>query len=163
MIIECINCNKKFDVNSELIPSTGRTMQCGSCNHVWFFDKTNYNQKEISNNITQKENEILTTINDNKRNKIKTSIKSNEFSYEESSNIDKNKNKKIISPKHKSNLTFFKFLSYIVVLIISLVGLIIIIDTFKVMLYSYFPKLEFLLFSFFETLKDIELFFKDLI
>ena len=38
MIIECINCNKKFDVNSELIPSTGRTIQCGSCNHVWFFD-----------------------------------------------------------------------------------------------------------------------------
>ena len=38
MIIQCINCNKNFDVNSELIPSSGRTIQCGSCNHVWFFD-----------------------------------------------------------------------------------------------------------------------------
>ena len=37
MIIECINCNKKFDVNSELIPNSGRTIQCGSCGHVWFF------------------------------------------------------------------------------------------------------------------------------
>ena len=36
MIIECINCNKKFDVNSELIPESGRTIQCGSCNHIWF-------------------------------------------------------------------------------------------------------------------------------
>ena len=39
MIIECINCSKKFDVNSELIPSEGRTIQCGSCNHIWFFKK----------------------------------------------------------------------------------------------------------------------------
>ena len=39
MIIKCINCAKKFDVNSELIPSEGRTIQCGSCNHIWFFKK----------------------------------------------------------------------------------------------------------------------------
>ena len=38
MIIECINCNKVFEVNSELIPENGRTIQCGSCNHVWFFN-----------------------------------------------------------------------------------------------------------------------------
>ena len=41
MIIGCINCSKKFKVNSDLIPSTGRTIQCGSCNHVWFFDRNN--------------------------------------------------------------------------------------------------------------------------
>ena len=37
MIIECINCNKVFEVNSELIPENGRTIQCGSCNHIWFY------------------------------------------------------------------------------------------------------------------------------
>ena len=37
MIIECINCSKIFEVNAELIPSSGRTIQCGSCNHVWFY------------------------------------------------------------------------------------------------------------------------------
>ena len=37
MIIECVNCNKKFEVNSELIPLQGRTIQCGSCNHIWFY------------------------------------------------------------------------------------------------------------------------------
>ena len=41
MIIECINCSKKFTVSSDMIPSTGRTIQCGSCNHVWFFDPNN--------------------------------------------------------------------------------------------------------------------------
>ena len=38
MIIECINCNKVFEVNSELIPENGRTIQCGSCNYVWFYN-----------------------------------------------------------------------------------------------------------------------------
>ena len=46
MIIECINCSKKFDVDSNLIPSEGRTIQCGSCNHVWFFKKKRKSSKK---------------------------------------------------------------------------------------------------------------------
>ena len=45
MIIECVNCNKKFEVNSELIPRTGRTIQCGSCNHTWFFKSPQITKK----------------------------------------------------------------------------------------------------------------------
>ena len=37
MIIDCIKCDKKFEVNASLIPDGGRTIQCGSCNHVWFY------------------------------------------------------------------------------------------------------------------------------
>ena len=47
MIIECINCHKKFVVNSDLIPTEGRNIQCGSCNHLWFF-KPDRIQKKIS-------------------------------------------------------------------------------------------------------------------
>ena len=50
MIIQCINCGKKFDVNSDLIPNYGRTIQCGSCNHVWFYNPNKENtliEKEI--------------------------------------------------------------------------------------------------------------------
>ncbi len=54
MIIECINCNKKFDVNSELIPSSGRTIQCGSCNHIWFFDPSKIIPKNITKPIKKK-------------------------------------------------------------------------------------------------------------
>ena len=68
-----------------------------------------------------------------------------------------------LNSQDKSNFTFFKFLSYILVIIISFIALIIILDTFKTPLYSLFPKLEFFLFSLFETLKDINLFIKDLI
>ena len=50
MIIECINCNKKFNVNSDLIPENGRLIQCGSCNHSWNFKKEVILQDQISNN-----------------------------------------------------------------------------------------------------------------
>ena len=39
MIINVINCKKKFEVDSSLIPNEGRLLQCGSCNHIWFFKK----------------------------------------------------------------------------------------------------------------------------
>ena len=39
MIIKCINCNKRFEVNPDLIPNEGRNIQCGACNHIWFFNK----------------------------------------------------------------------------------------------------------------------------
>ena len=44
MIIECVNCSKKFDVNSDLIPTNGRTIQCGSCGHTWFYKKNDQYQ-----------------------------------------------------------------------------------------------------------------------
>ena len=37
MIIECVNCNKKFNINPDLIPQEGREIQCGSCNHRWHY------------------------------------------------------------------------------------------------------------------------------
>jgi predicted Zn finger-like uncharacterized protein len=39
MIITCNNCNKKFDLDSNLIPDKGRLLQCASCNYKWFFKK----------------------------------------------------------------------------------------------------------------------------
>ena len=39
MIITCNNCNKRFDIDSTLIPDEGRLLQCASCNHKWFFKK----------------------------------------------------------------------------------------------------------------------------
>ena len=78
--------------------------------------------------------------------------------------IDQIKKKTLEKTKtRKTSSTLGKFLSYILVFLISSIALIIILDTFKSQLYVYFPKLELLLFSLFETLKDINLFIKDLI
>jgi predicted Zn finger-like uncharacterized protein len=160
MIIECIKCNKKFEVNSDLIPEEGRTIQCGSCDHIWFYNKINQHNTNTDKDI----------IKDNTSDKIiEKSYKSTQDNDEvdilldhEKQTKDKQKNTQKQSLKTKRNFSFSKFLSYIIVLIISFVGLIIILDTFKSPLYKIFPNLEFLLFSFFETLLDIRLFIKDL-
>ena len=72
MIIECINCNKVFEVNSELIPENGRTIQCGSCNHVWFYNpKIKDIKKEIKQDVEIDVKE-KPTISQTKKNEAKT-------------------------------------------------------------------------------------------
>ena len=153
MIIECINCSKIFDVNSDLIPSTGRTIQCGSCNHVWFFNPNKVNLK-LKEEIQPK---TSIPINSQKIKDIRPKKKND--------NLSKAEKKKFEVTKYqaKSNFNITKLLSYILVSIISFIALIILIDTFKSVLYVIFPGLELMIFSLFETLKDIQLFIKDLI
>ena len=37
MIIKCVKLNKKFNVDTKLIPEKGRQIQCGLCDHIWYF------------------------------------------------------------------------------------------------------------------------------
>ena len=158
MIIECVNCNKKFEVNSELIPTEGRSIQCGSCGHLWFFEK---NKKRT---ITPTKSKII-----KKSISIDTQDNNNEFSnkseieiFEGKTNVSKDKFL-IKKTQKKTKLTLGNFLSYIIVSIVSFIALIIILDTFKLPLYNFFPQLETILYNLFETLEDIRLFVKDLI
>jgi len=149
MIIECIKCSKKFEVNSDLIPSEGRTIQCGSCDHVWFFkkQKISFNKDNIKKDVSEIPKKDL---------KIKT---------DKIKKIDKiinRKNKALVEYK-KSSFTFIKFLRYIIVFVLSVGGLFLVLDTFKIPLSNFFPKLELILFSFYEIFQDIFLFLKDLI
>ena len=152
MIIECINCNKKFEVNSDLIPKEGRNIQCGSCNHLWFFEKNN--QINLGNIKTK---EVSIPPKRKKNNNLKKNVVSNNKSF------DSGQKTSLVKFEKNSDFTISKFLSYILVGIISFITFIIFLDTFKSPLYNYFPNLEFLLFNFYETIIDISLFVKDLI
>ena len=149
MIIICINCDKKFEVDKALIPEKGRNIQCGSCNHVWFF-KENLNEKkknkpsklEKKKNNIEKEiiiNENLSSQNEDRRNlpAIKKEIKSTNF--------------------------LFKIFSFLVVLTLTLISIIVILDTFENNLIKIFPNLELVLYNLFESIKDIKLFLNDLV
>ena len=151
MIIECVNCNKKFNVNSELIPSAGRTIQCGSCDHLWFYKKTDIIKPNLEKIIPI----VDKTKPKQKINKIDKKSKSIKWIN--------NKGSEIVEYKSKSNFSFSNFLSYLIVMIISFIALIIVVDTFKSPLYKFFPNLEIILFNLFELLKDIKLFIIDLI
>ena len=152
MIIECINCNKKFEVNSKLIPEVGRNIQCGSCNHLWFFNKNN--QINLGNIKTK---EVSIPPKRKKNNNLKKKVVSNNARF------DSGQKTALVKFEKNSDFTISKFLSYILVGIISFITFIIFLDTFKSPLYNYFPNLEFLLFNFYETIIDISLFVKDLI
>ena len=163
MIITCINCDKKFNVNSELIPNEGRTIQCGLCNFTWYFKKDNREDLKLKEVDIKKEEIFLNKKDEDNKKTKKIQKKKEKFKYSKADNIPSNKGSEIVKYKSQSNFTLFSFLSYIIIFIISFIALIILLDTFKFSLYVFFPNLETIMFSFFETLKDIKLFIKDLI
>ena len=160
MIIECINCNKKFEVDPKLIPEKGRSIQCGSCTHKWFYKKDAQETILEINDETPVEN----TNQEIKINKDITEDKVDTNKITEEIVKDKIESKKNDETKtlKKSNI-LSKIISYLIVAIISFVALIIVLDTFKTPLNNIFPNLELLLFNLYETFEDIGLFLKDLI
>ena len=144
MIIECPKCNKKFQIDQNLIPNNGRTLQCGSCDHNWFF------KFENENKVKNEDIQIDEKVNDSKE---KTSFEENIIEDEkENTNNVENKIK-------ESNLNYFKI---ILVAIISFVAFIIILDTFKNPLTSIFPNIKIILDNLYQSLHDIKLFMLDL-
>ena len=72
MIVACEKCSKQFNIRDNLIPETGRLLQCGSCNHKWFYKLSVSNEKK---KIIEKI--IETTIPEEKKEIQKEEIKEN--------------------------------------------------------------------------------------
>ena len=155
MIINCPSCRKKFELDENLIPDKGRLLKCGSCDQTWFYNKN----VESSVKPPTEENILKTEIK--KKDLEIEDIKNNEI-YKSNRNLPDNKRTQLIKYKSNSNFTIGKFLSYILVSLISFVALIVILDTFKNPLSVFFPDLELILYNLFETLRDLTLFAKDL-
>ena len=147
MIIICPCGEKKFKVDENLIPDKGRLLKCGSCDQTWFFNK----------NANDKTEPLINKPTNRKK------ISYNDENFNISvGNVSKKPGSELVKYKSNNNFTFGKFLSYILVSIISFIAIIILLDTFKDPLSTIFPNLEFLLYNLFETLRDLILFAKDL-
>ena len=140
MIVSCEKCNKKFELDINLIPQTGRLLQCGSCSHQW-----HYKPKSKSNH----------------KNEIK--VLKNEVTYAENKIIKKPYKRKNIENNQKIDTIKPGFLNYLLVSIISFFAIILLAETFKIQISHFIPNLDFYLSSFYETMKDIFLFFEDLL
>ena len=150
MHIECENCNKKFELDSNLIPENGRELQCGSCEHIWFY------KKKI--NIIEKK-EIIEDQNINiKKEQIKKKIKKVKKELHEDE-----KHKKEYNIDQKVEKKDYNILKIFLVLIITFIAIIIVIDTFKSQLSFIYPNLDNLLNNLYQSITDVVLFFKDLI
>ena len=169
MIITCNNCNKKFDIDSTLIPDKGRLLQCASCDHKWFF------KKEVLENTVSPIDESITIDSINIFDQNNSSINEEEsvsntpkdevevdLEEETKEKIEVNINESIqvnTKPKKQKN---FKILNIFIVAIISSVAFIIIVDTFKYPIGKIVPNIEFILYNLYESIKDISLFIRDL-
>jgi predicted Zn finger-like uncharacterized protein len=149
MIITCPSCKKKFEIDAALIPDEGRTLKCGSCDHVWFYKKgeqiDNYKIEEKNLEISDKSIPTKSPIESIEKSKKKINDKA------------------LVKYQKKEILNLGKIFRYILVTILSLITLIVLLDTLKVPLSNTFPNLEFVLFNLYETIRDIILFLKDLI
>ena len=153
MIITCGQCHKKFEIESSLIPEKGRLLQCSSCTHQWFYKKDILEETEV---VIKKQD-------------IKS--KKNEPPVEEINNIKvfedlapaKEKKRKHSYKSIQTENKKLSFLNVILVFIISIIALIVLLDTFKSPISFMMPNIEFILESLYETLKDILLFIQDLL
>jgi len=162
MIIICPSCKKKFNLDINLIPSEGRDLQCGSCEHIWFYKKQEPISEplQIKEDIAIKEKEDSDKLNGDrsKDQLIKKPVEENKKVKSELLKFKETESKTEVIKKTQSS----KLFSYLIVFIISLGALIILLDTLKTPLIHIFPGLEVLLFNLYETLKDIKLFIIDL-
>ncbi len=147
MQITCENCLKNFEVKDSLIPTKGRILQCGSCNHKWFYLKNQFIEKKNILNIEESEETLDEKLKDqNEDKKIKKFIdnKENQLPY-----INKTKS--------------INYFNSFIVIVISLIALIILTDTFKNQISLVYPNIDFALNNLYESLNDIKLFIIDLV
>ena len=156
MIIICINCSKKFNVDSALIPVKGRLLQCSGCNHKWFFKKEFLNESVAPIHIDKPDEEI--DLFNKESDDLETQSSKNIELLDRQNNNDPALKKNLFNI-NKNN---YNILGLTIVFIISFIALIIVLDTFQDPISKNFNNIEFLLYNLYETISDIVLFLTDL-
>ena len=165
MIIECPTCEKRFEINESLLPKEGRNLQCGSCDRKWFYVPE---IKDIQKVISEPKfsNDIIDTFKEKEEKVEKSIVKkdNNILQPNKYTEIDKEVETKPINKNDKTAaVKKINYLKLLTVILISLAALILVLDTFKNALTPLFPNIKILLNNLYETLKDLFLFFNDLV
>ena len=172
MIIQCENCNKKFEIQDSLIPDKGRLLECGSCTHQWHY--TPIAKLELTNEVPIKDEpadevpiknepadevpikdepaEELIVKKTKKKSKIIKKI------YENDADNEIDQTNENITTKEKN----ISFINFILVSIISFVAIVILADTFKNQIAYIIPNISLYINELHEILRDIFLFIADL-
>ena len=153
MIITCPRCQKSFNIDDKLIPTEGRLVKCGACDHTWFF-------KPIENIEDKQDAASPNTTIIEEKNREFIRVKQNKETIKPK--VDKTKRNKKYLPvikKEKSK----NFSKLFLVFLISIIAIVILIDTFKVPLSNIIPNINFYLDNLYQSLIDIKLFTLNLI
>ena len=163
MIIECPACSKKFNIDEKLIPSEGRLLKCGNCEHTWFFKKEKNVKLEAE----------TTKLNEIKENKSKINTEPFEEPIKQTKKIRKKISKKsstkestskeLVSIDKSSISRENNIIKKIFIIIISIIAFILLIDTFKNQISLIFPGIVQMSDSLYLVINDLKLFIKDLV
>ena len=172
MIIQCENCNKKFEIQDNLIPDDGRLLECGSCAHQWHYKPIT--KLELTDEVPIKDEPAdEVPIKDEPTDevpikdepaeeliikKVKKKSKIIKKIYENDSDNEIDQTNENIKTKEK-NISFINFL---LVGIISFVAIVILVDTFKNQIAYVIPNISLYINELHEILRDIFLFIADL-
>ena len=162
MIIQCENCNKKFEIQDNLIPDKGRLLECGSCSHHWHY--TPITKLELTDEVPIKDepaNEILFKDEPVEELIVKKNIKKSKIIkkiYENDTDNKIDQTNENVTTKEKN----ISFINFILVSIISFVAIVILVDTFKNQIAYVIPNISLYINELHEILRDIFLFIADL-
>ena len=172
MIIKCENCNKKFEIQDNLIPDDGRLLECGSCAHQWHY--TPITKLELTDEVPIKDEPTdEVPIKDEPADevpikdepaeeliikKVKKKSKIIKKIYENDSDNEIDQTNENIKTKEKN----ISFINFILVSIISFVAIVILVDTFKNQIAYVIPNISLYINELHEILRDIFLFIADL-
>ena len=153
MIIVCPCDQKSFNIDDKLIPKEGRLVKCGVCNHTWFFKPSENIEKKQdaatpNTSIKEEENKGFIRVKQNKET-IKPKIDKTKVSKKYLPAIKKEKSK--------------NFSKLFLVFLITIIAIVILIDTFKAPLGYIIPNINFYLDNLYQSLIDIKLFTINLI
>ena len=159
MIIQCENCNKKFEIQDNLIPDDGRLLECGSCAHQWHY--TPITKLELTDEVQIKTDEVQIKDEPTEQLIVKKTKKKSKIIkkiYENDADDEIDQTNEIITTKEK-NISFINFL---LVGIISFVAIVILFDTFENQIAYVIPNVGLYINELHEILRDIFLFIADL-
>ena len=153
MIITCPRCQKSFNIDDKLIPKEGRLVKCGACDHTWFF--------KLTENIEDKQGAATpdTIIKEEEKSEL-IRVKQNKETIK--SKVDKTKGNKKYLPAIKKEKSK-NYSKLFLVFLITIIAIVILIDTFKVPLSYIIPNINFYLDNLYQSLIDIKLFTINLI
>ena len=162
MIIECPACSKKFNIDEKLIPSEGRLLKCGNCEHTWFYKKEEkINLEPETTKISQIEENKLEIKIEPVKEPIKQTKKIKKISKKSSTKISKSK--ELVSIDKSSVSRENNIIKKIFLVIISIIAFILLTDTFKNQISVIFPGILQMSESLYLVINDLKLFIKDLV
>ena len=146
---------KIYQLEDNFIPDTGRLLQSSSFSNKWFFKKELLILPEPSKKKIDPKDKNESFLKTEIPNEVERIIID-----AENLNLNEDKELKKINKKIVKKPSLFNLF---IVILISFFAFVIFLDTFRSPIGDMFPGFNFMLDNFYETLKDLFLFFKDLI